>query len=178
MLHVSDELRGLSATAPPRRVSFENALVQNILPGCTMVLNRAARSLCLESVPRHAVHDWWLYLVVAAFGTVIFDDQITVLHRVHGGNATPVALWGQWPKRVAAHLKLPRDRRLSALVRDFYRAYGDRLSSDQRTVVEDLLALPGVSLLSRARYAWSTPLFRQKAVDDAILRLLLTLDRF
>ena len=111
MLHVSDEIRWLSVTHPPRRMSFENALVQNVVAGCTMVFNRAARALCLERVPPPAVHDWWLYLVTAAFGTVIFDDSVTVLHRVHADNATPVPLWGHWLRRVATHLKLPPDRR-------------------------------------------------------------------
>ena len=44
MLHVTSELRSLSVTRPPRRMSFENALVQNVVAGCTMVFNRAARS--------------------------------------------------------------------------------------------------------------------------------------
>ena len=45
-------------------------------------------------------------------------------------------------------------------------------------MVEDLLALRDVSWLSRARYARRSPLYRQSAVDDAILRVLLTLGRF
>jgi len=178
MLHVSDELRWLSETPPPRRVSFENALVQNVVAGCTMVFNRAARALCLERVPRPAVHDWWLYLVTTAFGTVIFDHSVTVLHRVHAGNATAVPLWGHWLRRVATHLRLPPDRRPSRIVRDFYETYGDRLNGEQRAMVEELLALHGVSWLSRARYARRSPLYRQSAVDDAILRVLLTLGRF
>ena len=177
MVHVSDELRWLSATSTPRRMSFENALVQNVVPGCTMVFNRAARALCLERVPTPAVHDWWLHLVTAAFGTVIFDDAVTVLHRVHDDNATPVALWRYWRRRVAAHLKRPPDRRPSRLVRNFYETYGDRLDGEQRAIVQELLALR-VSLLSRARYAYRAPVYRQSALDDCILRLLLALGRF
>jgi hypothetical protein len=48
MLHVSDDLRWLAESRPPRRVSFENALVQNVVAGCTMLFNRAARALCLH----------------------------------------------------------------------------------------------------------------------------------
>ena len=113
-----------------------------------------------------------------AFGTVIFDDAVTVLHRVHVDNATPVPLWGHWLQRVAAHLKLPPDRRPSRFIRDFYETYGDRLNDEQHAIVEDLLALHGVSWVSRARYAYRSPVYRQSAVDDAILRVLLTLGRF
>ena len=178
MVHVSDELRWLSATVIPRRMSFENALVQNVVPGCTMVFNRAARALCLERVPTPAVHDWWLYLVTAAFGTVIFDDAVTVLHRVHDDNATAVALWRHWRRRVSAHLKLPPDRRPSRLVHDFYETYGDRLDGERHSIVEELLAMRRASLPSRARYACRTPVYRQSAVDNGILRVLLTLGRF
>lgn len=177
MLHVDDDLHRLSGTCPPRRLSFENALVQNVIAGCTMLFNRAARSLCLEGTPPYAAHDWWLYLVTSAFGTVIFDDAVTVLHRVHDSNATALPLRGHLLRRVMTHFRLPDDRRLSRLVRDFLETYGDRLSAAQRATVEDLLALHAASLLRRVRYAWRTPLYRQSGVDDAILRVLLTLRR-
>ena len=178
MLHVSDELRWLTPSRAPRRVSFENAVVQNIMAGCTILLNREARALCLEGSPRNVVHDWWLYLVITAFGTVVFDDALTVLHRVHAANATLLPLWTHWPRRVLAHFRLPSERRPSAVVRSFYETYAGRLSPEQRTLVEKLLALPEMSWLNRARYAWRSPVFRQSAVDDAILRVLLTLGRF
>lgn len=178
MLHVDDELHRLSGTRRPRRLSFENALVQNVIAGCTMLFNRAARSLCLEGTVPPAAHDWWLYLVTSAFGTVIFDDAVTVLHRVHDSNATALPLRGHFLRRVMTHANLPKDRRLSRLVRDFHQTYGDRLQDGQRAMVEELLALHDASWLTRARYAWRTPLYRQSGVDDAIFRVLLTLGRF
>jgi hypothetical protein len=116
--------------------------------------------------------------VTSAFGTVIFDDAATVLHRVHADNATALPLPEYWLRRVMAHVALPADRRLSRLVRDFYEMYSDRLSGEQRAVVEDLLALQGASWLSRARYACRCPVYRQSPLDNAILRVLLTLGRF
>lgn len=178
MLHVSEDLRWRAESRPPRRVSFENALVQNVVAGCTMLFNRAAAELCLHGVPRSAPHDWWLYLVTSAFGTVIFDDAATVLHRVHADNATALPLPEYWLRRVTAHVGLAADRRPSRLVRDFQEMYSDRLSDEQRTLVEDLMALQGVSWLSRARYASRCPVYRQSPLDNLILRVLLTLGRF
>jgi glycosyltransferase involved in cell wall biosynthesis len=178
MLHVSGELRWLTPTTSPRRVSFENAIVQNVLPGCTMVLNRAARALCLEGLPRNFAHDWWLYAVVSAFGTVVFDEAATVLHRVHANNATLLPLWSHWPNRVAAHFKLPPERRSSAFAGEFHEAFGDRLDRDRRAIVDEFLAMQKRSWWSRARYAWRPPVYRQNAVDDLLLRVLLALGRF
>lgn len=178
MLFVGRDLRWLAQSRSPRRISFENALVQNVVAGCTMLFNRAARARCLERVPPPAVHDWWLYLVTTAFGTVIFDDAVTVLRRVHAANATAVPLPGHWLRRVVTHLKLPPDRRPSKFIRDFYDTYGDRLDSEKRAMVEELLSLHDKSWLSRARYARRSPVYRQSAIDDGILRVLLTLGRF
>ena len=73
-----------------RAPGFENALVQNIGGGNTMVLNRAALDF-VQDTARHArgviSHDWWVYqLVSGAGGTVIFDDEPSVYYRQHGGN--------------------------------------------------------------------------------------------
>jgi glycosyltransferase involved in cell wall biosynthesis len=76
---------------PRRGPSFENALVQNIATGCTIVLNREARSVLRDRWPRYAVmHDAWLYLVVSGTGTVVYDDDVTVHYRQHQRNAVGV----------------------------------------------------------------------------------------
>jgi hypothetical protein len=71
-----------------RPPGFPAALTQNIAPGCTMMLNRAATDLVLGSQPPNATwHDWWCYIMVAAAGGhVLIDHTATVLHRQHGNN--------------------------------------------------------------------------------------------
>jgi glycosyltransferase involved in cell wall biosynthesis len=71
--------------APP---SFENALVQSIAGGNTMLFNAAAKRL-FEAAPEVPVvaHDWWAYqLVSGAGGTVIYDPEPMVAYRQHGAN--------------------------------------------------------------------------------------------
>ena len=68
--------------------SFENALVQSIAGGNTMLFNAAAKRL-FEAVPGVTVvaHDWWAYqLVSGAGGTVVYDPEPMVSYRQHGGN--------------------------------------------------------------------------------------------
>ncbi len=70
--------------------SFENALVQSIGGGNTMVLNRAALDILQDTAPRAAgivAHDWWVYqLISGAGGRVIYDKTPTVLYRQHDSN--------------------------------------------------------------------------------------------
>ncbi|MFI4957141.1 MAG: glycosyltransferase family 2 protein [Gammaproteobacteria bacterium] len=72
-----------------RPPSFQNALVQSIAGGNTMVLNKAARALLL-SADTHAdivSHDWLIYqLVTGAGGKVYYDLQPELLYRQHGAN--------------------------------------------------------------------------------------------
>ncbi|MGC5704164.1 glycosyltransferase family 2 protein [Pseudomonas sp. NFXW11] len=68
---------------------FNNALVQNIGGGNTMVFNQAARLLLQKAggdviVPSH---DWWAYqLVSGSGGVVLYDSEPMVLYRQHGDN--------------------------------------------------------------------------------------------
>ena len=70
--------------------SFENALVQNVAGGNTMLLNRAALDV-LQPASRHVdrlvAHDWWAYQMVTALGgQMIWDPRPSVLYRQHGRN--------------------------------------------------------------------------------------------
>ena len=68
-----------------RAPAFQNALVQSLGGGNTMVFNRAAKKM-LEDAGRIEVvlHDWWLYqLVSAAGGAIRYDPQPTIKYRQH-----------------------------------------------------------------------------------------------
>lgn len=72
-------------TRPP---SFQNALVQNLGGGNTMVFNRAVKKI-LEAATTFEVvlHDWWLYQLVSAVGgQVHYDPQPTLKYRQHQAN--------------------------------------------------------------------------------------------
>ena len=65
--------------------SFDNALVQSIAGGNTMVFNRSSKLLIetVGMVPTPS-HDWWLYqLISGSGGQVYFDSTPLVLYRQH-----------------------------------------------------------------------------------------------
>lgn len=73
----------------PRPSIFENALVQSIAGGNTMLFNQAARALLIEAGADVVVqtHDWWAYMVVSGCGGRVFYDAIPkVGYRQHGAN--------------------------------------------------------------------------------------------
>ena len=73
-------------TRPP---SFQNALVQSIAGGNTMLFNAAARNILMKvgANINALAHDWWIYIVVTACGgRVHYDPWPSVRYRQHSRN--------------------------------------------------------------------------------------------
>lgn len=69
------------------RDKINNLLVQNIVTGCTVMVNRNLLNYIVE-IPKNAVmHDWWMALVASSFGKIVFVNLSTVLYRQHGNNS-------------------------------------------------------------------------------------------
>ncbi len=68
--------------------SFPRLLIQNVVTGCTMMVNRALRDKAMLPIPATGVimHDWYLALVAARFGSIGYVDAPTMLYRQHGSN--------------------------------------------------------------------------------------------
>jgi len=68
------------------RNKLNNILVQNIVTGCTMMVNKSLLDM-VRKIPQHAVmHDMWLALIASTFGQIGFIDESTVLYRQHASN--------------------------------------------------------------------------------------------
>ena len=164
-------LRPLGLSDLPRRgPSFQHALMQNIAPGCTMVMNRAARDLLAHRAPEGVfMHDAWAYLLVAAFGTVLYDPEPRVLYRQHGANAV-----GR-PRGLSMRLaRLARDGWTWPHLRQavqFHRLYGARLDGEERRALERLVGSQA-TLRHRLGYALTAEVYREQLRDDIAFRLL------
>jgi len=62
--------------------------MQNMVTGCTVMMNRALLRRALPIPDGVLMHDWWLGLVAAAFGEIRFVPQATMFYRQHGKNDT------------------------------------------------------------------------------------------
>ena len=90
---------GRPGARPAPAPGFPTALTQNLAPGCCMMLNRAAAELIdATPVPEGTWHDWWAYIVVAAYGgTVIAGNTPDILYRQHSANLVgePLGFWSR-----------------------------------------------------------------------------------
>jgi len=175
-----DNLRPLYRHELPQRgPSFANALVQNIALGCTTVINRAARELLLHRWPDDCVmHDAWIYLVVAGTGTVVYDDEVQVLYRQHGGNtvgmgAGPAA---RLAGRVRRQMTAGGPGKHSRQDRELLRLHAHDLRPESLAQLKDLLVAQQ-ALSRRVAYALAGPAHRQTRGSDVVLKALLVLGR-
>lgn len=71
----------------PKIAGLNRLLIQNNVTGCTMMINRPLAALAPPPAPV-IMHDWWLALVAAAFGSIGHVPQSTIVYRQHGTNDT------------------------------------------------------------------------------------------
>ncbi len=99
--------RGIKIGLSPRfsrSPGFQNAIVQNIAGGNTMVLNRSAREAIRKTAAikdSFGAHDWWCYIVVTAVGGVVkYCSLPRISYRQHSFNLIghPESLLAQWPR--------------------------------------------------------------------------------
>jgi glycosyltransferase involved in cell wall biosynthesis len=173
---VDDQGRHLAdSLLPTRPLTLRNALVENVAAACTMVMNPAARDLLLDQRELDGViyPDWWFYLLVSATGTVLYDPHMAVEYRRHGGNA--VGSPTGWRRVVEGWRLVARGRlvqQLHAQARGLDREFGARLSEHARATLAEFLDRP-TSRLGRLRHASTCCVYRQRAIDGAVVRTLL-----
>lgn len=68
---------------------YRSILMQNVVTGGAMAINRALALLGAQCVDTQNVimHDWWLAVVAARFGRIIYLDEPMSDYRQHAGNS-------------------------------------------------------------------------------------------
>ncbi len=173
------QLRPLYCSPPlRRRPDFANAIVQNIAPGNTIVLNRAAarlaRAASAEVGASPPFHDWWLYQLISGVGGAVVTDRAPVIYyRQHGGN-----LFGAGhglPERLR-RLKILADGTYGGWIRDQARALcasSHRLTPDAAGIVQSIADAPPGRALPFGRFN----LYRQHPAEQFAMRCAARLGR-
>lgn len=176
--YVNARLVPLGLSLIPTAIGFQNAIVENIATGCSVVIGSDLRRRLLQAAPADMMmHDWWAYLAATAFGQVVYDPTPTVHYRQHRGN---VAGWERKPLRIWNRSKglirrlLSESRGLDSLgqaVR-FIATYPD-IPRQSRQIVEELLHLRDAGVLSRMRYALHPRVERNDVIENVGLKAML-----
>jgi glycosyltransferase involved in cell wall biosynthesis len=175
---VDETLRPIQATPPwPSGPTFQGALTENMITGCTAALNRAAVDVLQQAGTAAGVrfHDWWCYVVISALGEVVLDGEPTLLYRQHGRNQIGhgAGWWGR--QRQIARFILRNDwvGILLAQVRALDVHYRSQLSPSALDLLNRYFTVSATGALPRWRLVFSTRRWRHRWLGEVALRLLL-----
>ncbi|MEA3544361.1 MAG: glycosyltransferase family 2 protein [Thermodesulfobacteriota bacterium] len=124
-------------------------LIQNVAPGCTLLLNRALIDKALPVPPQAVMHDWWLMLVARGFGQILWLDQPLVQYRQHGGNQIGAKqLDWRWLFALKKHCQVAAEnlKRQGRQAQILWQRYGH--DSDLQLEESDRLALAEIGQLA------------------------------
>lgn len=77
----------------PGATSLNRLLVQNVVTGCTVMINKPLKCLAYPIPENARWHDYWFALVAAAFGKIGQINKPMVLYRQHGKNQVGASKW-------------------------------------------------------------------------------------
>jgi hypothetical protein len=121
---------------------LERLLVQNVVTGCTAVINRPMARLARQMPARAYMHDWWIALLANVFGAAAAVNEVTVLYRQHGNNVMGVTS-GEAPRGVPRwRYHGPRKAQWEIRVRQaeaFVAVHGTEMPRQKRVVFERLV---------------------------------------
>lgn len=176
---VSEDLRHIGTSLQTIVPSFESALIEGAMAGCTAVMNARMRRLVAERLPSApAMHDWWIYLVACTLGRVFFDPAPRIKYRQHGqnligGGRSAAQKWKRHLQRALLGGYWP----IAAQAGELKRLFGPRLAQDQLDLVNALVAGKR-SLATRLGLALNRRLRAQSVVGTIGVKLMILANKY
>lgn len=131
----------------PSLASLNRLLVQNIVTGCTTMINQPLLRLSFPIPNQCIMHDWWIALIAAMFGKIEYIKEPTMLYRQHGKNdvgAKQFSLWQAIRNRIYK-------RNPAELLKKYQQAqhllerYSHLLNPSQKVVLDAFCSLKNLS---------------------------------
>jgi len=179
---VDDQLRTLHASfwahekmVPERIHRFAAVLAQNVVTGCTAMVNRPLLELALRMPEDAFMHDQWIALLASVMGRAGVVKARTVLYRQHDRNiigvrerepARSVPEWMRRFRNTDARLFQWKVSQRQAV--GFLRVHGDELSENHRELLRAYLRCGS----SRSRLVRIATLIRYGFLRTGLLRKL------
>jgi len=137
---------------PRLGMKLNRVMPQNVVTGCTVMINRPLVKIAAPIHEGAIMHDWWLALVAVLFGQVVYLDEATVLYRQHGENSIGAKRWGI--KTILKKAQSKQEVRASMLrtmrqAQALLERYRDKMSPEQIAMVEAYAQLPYMSKIAR-----------------------------
>ncbi len=150
-------------------------LVQNFVTGCAMMGNAALRQAALPIPEAAVMHDWWIALVAAHFGSLLNVAAPTIHYRQHGGNVvgakawSPIGILRRFAESPSEAIYRSRRivRRTSQQALAFADRFQDRLEPDDLAMFLEYGRIQSASVMARKTF-----FLRKGVVPDNLPRAI------
>ena len=122
--------------------SLNRLLIQNVITGCTVMINYALAKISTP-IPKDAImHDWWLGLIAASLGKIETLPKSTIKYRQHGTNDTGASsfnlptIFG----RIHILFSFSLDKYIIQ-ANSFLSRYSDRLNAEQKMMLKMFISI-------------------------------------
>jgi glycosyltransferase involved in cell wall biosynthesis len=150
--------------------SLNYLLAQNIVTGCTMMVNKHLLNMIGEPPKNAIIHDWWFALVAAAFGKIGFIESQIVKYRQHGMNqigAKNAKSIRYYFKRLRSMGQTKKEMDATCIqAKEFLEIYEAYMDIKTKQMLEQYISLPEESFIGRIRILrkyrfWKSGLLRK-----------------
>lgn len=147
---------------PVHEETFNRLLSQNVVTGCTVMVNRLMIELS-RPIPQEAfMHDWWMALTAAVFGKIGVLDEPTIYYRQHGKNALGAQKFGSLKNfKDSFHKLKTHNVRKFQQVAHFYHRYYELFEPHQSSVIKTFLNLQRSSWMQKRYLIYKHRFFKQ-----------------
>lgn len=165
----------------PAGMQFDihTAMVKCLTVGCTMVLNKALAEAIRSHAPQRVfAHDFWVYQVASAIGTVCYDAESHMLYRQHDHNQVGLkrTFSEVWHRRLETLHTFWKDHSREEMARQLLNLHGDKMTGETRKAVA-LVAGYRRSLIARMRFFTDRRYTMGHLSNDIFLRMRILLGR-
>jgi len=162
----------------PSKLTFGNALVENVITGSTIVMNKSARDLIIKHIPEKCImHDAWCYLVMTCFGMVIYDEVSGLIYRQHdrnvfGAATTKLGLFKNRIRRFFNEGSISYHKQAES----FLKSFSNQVPENKYKLLKKFV-YSKYSLYRRMVLIFDKEIFRQSKFDTGLLKLLIVFNR-
>ena len=142
----------------PRDNTLNRLLCQNVVTGCTVLINKPALDITLPIPDGAILHDWWIALVVATFGQIFYVPRATILYRQHLSNETGAKNWNfiSIIKKIFKKKEIEEIKKnyLATIeqAKSFLKKYNNNLFSSHKEMLNAYIELPKFNSLTKLYY--------------------------
>lgn len=158
-----------------KKVDTPHLFMENKCIGCTIMVNGVMRDFLNELPKEIRVHDWWLALIAAHFGKLLYLDEPTLLYRQHSNNMIGGDSYGDYVKERLSKIEKQRLvlQQTYSQGAAFLRCFEDKMSNEQIKIAEKFAGMQTAGWFGRRKTMFLNGFYKSGMIRNIGLFLLM-----